>query len=65
MWKKLEFLSSGFLEEIFGFSMYSKAKLLICYFGILCVLCCPLNVVVLKINLTLLRDVKKQTCAMF
>lgn len=29
-WKKLELLSSSFLEEIFGFSMYSEAKIFIC-----------------------------------
>lgn len=30
MREKLELLSSSFLEEIFGFSMYSEAKILIC-----------------------------------
>lgn len=29
-WKKLEFVSSNSFEEIFGFSMYIKAKILIC-----------------------------------
>lgn len=29
-WKELELPSSSFLKEIFGFSMYREAKLLIC-----------------------------------
>lgn len=55
-------MCSDAFEETFGFSMYSKARrnahLLIWY----SVCSVPLNVIVLKIKLTLLRDVKKQTC---
>lgn len=58
-WKKLELLSSSFLEEIFGFSMYSEAK----YSSVNLVFCmfCALKCNCFE-NKTLLCDVKKQMC---